>query len=169
MQIAETNRFLLRQLRTDDAAFVLEIVNSPGWLRFIGDRGVHDLEGATKYIRKNINNYQALGFGLYAIEMKDSGEVAGMCGLLKRDYLPAADIGYALLPRFEGLGLAQEAGRSVVKYAQEMLQMTSLFAIVTPQNSRSISLLEKIGFRFSKEITENNEQLLVYEWTAPSV
>ncbi|HVK46845.1 MAG TPA: GNAT family N-acetyltransferase, partial [Pseudobacter sp.] len=62
-----------------------------------------------------------------------------------------------------------EAGRSVVKYAKDVLQMTSLFAIVTPQNSRSISLLEKIGFQFSKEITENNEQLLVYEWTAPSV
>lgn len=169
MQIAETNRFLLRQLRPDDSAFVLEIVNSPGWLRFIGDRGVRDLEGAGKYIRKNINNYQALGFGLYAIEMKDSGEVAGMCGLLKRDYLPTADIGYALLPRFEGMGIAQEAGRLVMNYAQETLQMASLFAIVTPQNSRSISLLEKIGFIFSKEITENNEPLLVFEWTAPSV
>ncbi|MGN6420448.1 MAG: GNAT family N-acetyltransferase [Pseudobacter sp.] len=169
MQIAETNRFLLRQLRPDDAAFVLEIVNSPGWLRFIGDRGVRDLEGAGRYIRKNVNNYQALGFGLYAIEMKDSGEVAGMCGLLKRDYLPTADIGYALLPRFEGLGIAQEAGRLVINYAQVTLQMTSLFAIVTPQNSRSISLLEKLRFHFSKEITENNEQLLVFEWTAPSV
>lgn len=169
MQIAETNRFLLRHLRPDDAAFVLEIVNSPGWLRFIGDRGVRDLEGAGKYIQKNVNNYQALGFGLYAIEMKDSGEVAGMCGLLKRDYLPTADIGYALLPRFEGLGIAQEAARLTMNFAQDALQMTSLFAIVTPQNSRSISLLEKSGFHFSKEITENNEHLLVYEWTAPSV
>lgn len=164
MPIAATSRFILRQLEPSDAAFVLEIVNSPGWLKFIGDRGVRDLEGAEKYIQRNINNYQALGFGLYAIEMNDTREVAGMCGLLKRDYLPAADIGYALLPQFEGKGLAVEAGSAMLQFAQESLQMETLFAIVTPNNNRSISLLEKLDFKFNREIIENGEPLLVYQW-----
>ncbi len=63
-------------------------------------QGVKDLEGADRYIDRNINNYQVQGFGLYAMVLKDTMEVAGMCGLLKREYLPAPDIGYALLPQF---------------------------------------------------------------------
>lgn len=165
MQIAESSRMILRHLNERDAPFVLEIVNSPGWLRYIGDRGVRDLEGAQRYIDKNVNNYQVQGFGLYALELKSSGEVVGMCGLLKREYLPAADIGYALLPSFEGKGLALEAGRAVMEFAGS-LEMDTLFAIVTPANTRSIRLLEKLGFKFEKEIQEGGEPLLVYKWTA---
>lgn len=169
MQIVQTSRFILRQLEPSDAAFVLEIVNSPGWLKFIGDRGVRDLEGADKYIQRNINNYQTQGFGLYAIEMIDTREVAGMCGLLKRDYLPGADIGYALLPQFEGKGLALEAGSAILQFAQETLQMETLFAIVTPQNKRSIALLEKLDFKFSREMIENGEPLLLYQWEKAAI
>lgn len=168
MQIAETSRMILRELTREDAAFVLEIVNSPGWMRYIGDRGVKDLEGANRYIDRNINNYQVQGFGLYALVLKETKEVAGICGLLKRDYLPAADIGYALLPQFERRGLAVEAGKAVVEFAKNKLQMDTLFAIVTPQNQRSIGLLEKLAFVFDKEIAEGGEQLLVYQWTAGS-
>jgi ribosomal-protein-alanine N-acetyltransferase len=165
MQIAETSRMILRELTRVDVAFVLEIVNSPGWLRYIGDRGVKDLEGAERYIDRNINNYQVQGFGLYAMVLKDTMEVTGMCGLLKREYLPAADIGYALLPQFEGRGLALEAAKAVVEFAKNKLQMDTLFAIVTPQNQRSIGLLEKLVFAFDKEVAEGGEQLLVYRWT----
>jgi RimJ/RimL family protein N-acetyltransferase len=164
MQIAESSRMILRHLNDKDAPFILEIVNSPGWLRYIGDRGVRDLEGAQRYIDRNVNNYQTQGFGLYAMELKDTREVVGICGLLKRDYLPAADIGYALLPAFEGRGLAIEAGRAVMDFAIEKLEMDTLFAIVTPANSRSIALLQKLGFQFEKETVEGGEQLLVYKW-----
>jgi RimJ/RimL family protein N-acetyltransferase len=165
MQIAETSRMILRELTRENAAFVLEIVNSPGWLRYIGDRGVKDLEGAERYIDRNINNYQVQGFGLYAMVLKDTMEVAGMCGLLKREFLPAPDIGYALLPQFEGRGFALEAAKAVMEFAKNKLQMDTLFAIVTRQNQRSIGLLEKLAFAFDKEIAEGSEQLLVYRWT----
>lgn len=166
MQIAVSSRMNLRHLNEKDAPFVLEIVNSPGWLRYIGDRGVRDLDGANRYIDKNVNNYQVQGFGLYAMEMKDSGEVVGLCGLLKREYLPAVDIGYALLPQFEGRGLALEACKLVMDIAVTKLEMDTVFAIVTPANARSISLLEKLGFSLEKEIIEGGEPLLVYKWMA---
>ena len=163
--IAETSRMTIRELTIDDAAFVLEIVNSPGWLQYIGDRGVKNLEGAGRYIQRNRNNYQVQGFGLYALELKHTKEVAGMCGLLKRDYLPAPDIGYALLPQFGGRGLALEAGKGVMAFAQKQLKLDTLFAIVTPQNKRSIALLEKMEFIFERSITEG-EELLVYRWAS---
>lgn len=166
MQIAVSSRMNLRHLNEKDAPFVLEIVNSPGWLRYIGDRGVRDLDGANRYIDKNVNNYQVQGFGLYAMEMKDSGEVVGLCGLLKREYLPAVDIGYALLPQFEGRGLALEACKLVMDIAVTKLEMDTVFAIVTPANARSISLLEKLEFSLEKEIIEGGEPLLVYKWMA---
>lgn len=166
MQIAVSSRMNLRHLNEKDAPFVLEIVNSPGWLRYIGDRGVRDLDGANRYIDKNVNNYQVQGFGLYAMEMKDSGEVVGLCGLLKREYLPAVDIGYALLPQFEGRGLALEACKLVMDIAVTKLEMGTVFAIVTPANARSISLLEKLEFSLEKEIIEGGEPLLVYKWMA---
>ncbi|QEC45047.1 GNAT family N-acetyltransferase [Pseudobacter ginsenosidimutans] len=165
MMIIETSRMTIRELTSDDAAFVLEIVNSPGWLQYIGDRGVKNLEGAALYIQKNRNNYQVQGFGLYALELKDTKEVVGMCGLLKRDYLPAPDIGYALLPAFGGLGFALEAGKGVMEFAQHQLGLDTVFAIVTPQNSRSIGLLEKLEFVFERSIMEG-EELLVYRWSS---
>ncbi|MBO9636114.1 MAG: GNAT family N-acetyltransferase, partial [Chitinophagaceae bacterium] len=133
-------------------------------LRYIGDRGIRDAEGAKRYIDKIVNNYHVLGFGLYAMELKDTGEVVGLCGLLKREYLPAVDIGYALLPQFEGRGLALEACRSVMEIAVKELEMDTVFAIVTPANARSIHLLEKLGFNLEKEIEEGGEPLLVYKW-----
>lgn len=163
--ITETSRLIIRELNSDDADFVLEIVSSPGWLQYIGDRGVKDLEGAGRYIQKNRNNYQVQGFGLFALELKGSKKVAGMCGLLKRDYLPAPDIGYALLPQFGGRGLALEAGKAVMEFAQQQLNLDTILAIVTPQNSRSIGLLEKLGFVFERAIMEG-EELLVYRWSS---
>ena len=101
MEILETNRLILRQLSTEDAAFILELVNEPSFIQNIGDRGVRTLEDARAYIlRVAISSYEKNGFGLYLVELKDSGQSIGMCGLIKRDGLEDVDIGYAFLPRF---------------------------------------------------------------------
>lgn len=168
MQLIESSRLILRELEPADAAFIVELVNSPGWLQYIGDRKIRDLEGGGQYISKNVQNYTTQGFGLYAMQLKDTQELVGLCGLLKREYLPTADIGYALLPAFEGRGLAVEAAQAVMEYAEEKLQMKTLFAIVTPKNNRSIALLEKLEFTLEKEIIEGGEPLLVYRWGQPA-
>src|SRR5689334_15984596 len=98
--VRETPRLRLRELTGDDAAFILELVNEPGWLRFIGDRNVHSLEDARGYIERVPRaSYAKNGFGLWAVDLRETGERLGMCGLIRRESLPYADIGFAFLER----------------------------------------------------------------------
>lgn len=150
--IAETERLRLRHFAPDDAAFVLQLVNEPSWLQFIGDKGVRTLDDARAYLENGpLAMYARCGHGLYCIERRDSGEAVGMCGLIRRDTLPDADIGYAFLPAHWGRGYAEEAARATVEHARE-LGLPRLLAIVTPSNARSIRLLEKLGLAFERTI-----------------
>jgi len=156
--VFETERLNLRRLTASDAAFILELVNEPSWLRFIGDRNVHSLEDAEGYIAKGpVASYEKLGFGLYLVERKEDLAPIGMCGLIQRDYLPHADIGFAYSPKFWGQGFAFEAAAATMAYARDTLGLGPIVAIVNPDNVRSITLLGKIGMRFEKMIRLEGE------------
>jgi RimJ/RimL family protein N-acetyltransferase len=153
MKILETDRLILRQLSTEDAAFILELVNEPSFIQNIGDRGVRTLEDAQIYIlRVAISSYEKNGFGLYLVELKDSGQSIGMCGLIKRAELENVDIGYAFLPRFWLKGYAVEAAAAVKAYARDVLGLKRLVAITDPANQGSIRVLEKIGLKYEKMV-----------------
>jgi RimJ/RimL family protein N-acetyltransferase len=151
--VRETERLLVRRLTLEDDAFVLELLNEPGWLRFIGDRGVRTLADARGYLeRVPFTQYAKQGFGLYRLERRADGERVGVCGLIRREGLPDPDIGFALLARHEGNGYALEAAAAVVQHAREDVKLQRLAAIVNPDNVRSIALLEKLGMRFERMI-----------------
>ena len=151
LQIASTDRLIIRRLTLDDAAFILELVNEPGWLRFIGDRNVHSLDDARGYLERGpMSLYPKFGFGFYRLETKPGGVPVGICGLIKREALEDVDIGFALLARHAGLGYALEAAKETVRHAREDLGLKRLAAITNPDNTRSIALLEKLGMRFER-------------------
>jgi RimJ/RimL family protein N-acetyltransferase len=153
MKILETDRLILRQFSTEDAAFILGLVNEPSFIQNIGDRGVRTLEDARAYIlRIAISSYEKNGFGLYLVELKDSGQAIGMCGLIKRDGLADVDIGYAFLPRFWLKGYAVEAAAAVKDFARDALGLKRLVAITDPANQGSIRVLEKIGLKYEKMV-----------------
>ena len=153
MKILETDRLILRQLSTEDAAFILELVNEPSFIQNIGDRGVRTLEDARAYVlRVAISSYEKNGFGLYLVELKDSGQSIGMCGLINRAELENVDIGYAFLPRFWLKGYAVEAAAAVKAYARDVLGLRRLVAITDPANQGSIRVLEKIGLKYEKMV-----------------
>jgi hypothetical protein len=115
-QIAQTQRLRIRWMDTRDSGFVLELVNEPSWIRYIGDRGVKTLAEATRYIEDGaIRMYRQAGFGLYLVELKSTGEAIGICGLIKREALQDVDIGFAFLPRFWRKGYALEAAAAVCR------------------------------------------------------
>src|SRR5476649_247101 len=153
VNVIETQRLALRRLTADDAAFVRELVNEPSWIRFIGDRGVRTLEDARAYLEKGpLAMYRRHGFGLWVVEVKETGEATGLCGLIKRDALEDVDIGFAFLPRFWGRGYAIESAQAVLAYGREILELDRIVAITSPDNDASIRLLEKIGLRFEQTI-----------------
>jgi RimJ/RimL family protein N-acetyltransferase len=153
LRVLETDRLILRWMTTDDAPFILELVNEPSWLHFIGDRGVRTMEDARGYIRNGpIEMYARLGFGLYLTERKEDGAPIGICGLLKRDSLEDADIGFALVPRFWGKGYAYESASAVMAFGKQVLGLKRIVAVTSPGNDRSVRLLEKLGLRFERMI-----------------
>ena len=156
--IARTARLHLRELVHDDAAFILELLNEPSWLQFIGDKGVRTLDDARDYILKGpMDMYARLGFGLYLTELAEDGVPIGICGLIKRDSLDDVDIGFAFLPRFWAKGYAYEAAAAVVAYGKNVLGLRRIVAITTSDNHRSAKLLEKLGFRVERMIRLAND------------
>src|ERR1700694_1684577 len=121
--IAETERLRLREFAAGDAQFIVELLNSPGWLEFIGDRHIRTEEQAREYLVQGpVKSYQENGFGLSLVETKD-GVPVGMCGLIKRPALEHADIGFAFLPQFMGRGYAFEIASATMDYARNVLGM----------------------------------------------
>ena len=157
--IAETDRLLLAHLSLEDAPFILELVNDPSWIRFIGDRGIRTVAQAEAYLREGpMASYAAHGFGLYLVRRKVDQVRMGMCGLVKRPSLPHTDIGYAFLPSFTGQGYAFEAATAVLHHARHELNLSPILAIVAPDNERSIHLLEKLGLAFQRRISLDGGQ-----------
>ena len=154
MKITETEHLELRQLYIDDAPFILKLTNDPGWLRFIGDKGIKTIEDARGYILEGpVKSYRQFGFGLFLTILKQANIPMGICGLLKRDYLDHADLGFAFLPEFRGKGFAAEASAAVVNWGKERLGLRRILAITRPDNHRSVKLLKKSGFTFVKPMT----------------
>jgi len=163
--IVETERLILRRLHADDAPFILTLVNDPGWLRYIGDKNVHSLDDARRYLEEGpLDMYRRLGFGLYGIELKQDGSLVGLCGLLKRDMLDDVDLGFALLPEHRGWGYAAEAAAAVLAQARAAHGTKRVLAIATPDNRDSARLLERLGFAFERtfETPDNSGRLQLY-------
>jgi len=148
-----TPRTRIRRVTIDDAPFIVELLNDPDFIRFIADRGVRDLKGATEYIRMRIHlSYDLNGYGLFLVEDAESHEPMGLCGLVRREELDGPDLGYAFLPRHRGRGVASEAAAAVVAWAAEAVGVTRLYAVVDPENTKSVRVLEGVGFRFERPI-----------------
>lgn len=151
MHVLETQRLALRRFTLDDAEFIFRLVNDPSWLRFIGDKNVHSLDDARRYLREGpLDMYERYGFGMYRVEERESGTAVGMCGLIKRDALPDADVGYAFLPEFRGKGYAFEAAAGVLDHGNRVFGLERILAIVSPDNAHSIRVLEKAGMKFQE-------------------
>jgi RimJ/RimL family protein N-acetyltransferase len=165
MKVLETERLILRRLTVEDSGFILELLNDPEWLRFIGDRGVRTVDDARGYILKNlVAMYERLGFGLYLCELKGASVPIGICGLIKRDSLEDVDIGFAFLPAFRGKGYAFESASAVMTYAERTLGLNRLAAITSPDNFVSGKLLEKLGFNFERmiKLSDDGEEVSLF-------
>lgn len=160
-----TQRLSIRPFTLDDAPFILRLLNEPSFIENIADRGIRDLEGARNYLRDGpLASYAAHGFGLWRVGLPDNDSPIGMAGLLKRDFLDAIDIGYALLPEYCGAGYALEATSAVLAYAREQLGAKRVVAIVSEHSRPSIRLLEKLGFSADGTVRmpDNGEEIRLF-------
>lgn len=152
-KVLETERLILRRLTTGDADFMLELMNEPGFIKYVADRGLRTTADAATYLREKILlSYEKFGFGFYRVELTKSGTPVGICGLVKRDTLDAVDVGFSILERFCGKGYAFEAAAAVMDYGEAVLGLREIVGVTAPDNRVSIRLLEKLGMRFQRKI-----------------
>jgi ribosomal-protein-alanine N-acetyltransferase len=155
--ILQTERLKLLELTAQDDAFIHALLNSPGWLENIGDRHIHTLADARKYIAEgpatiNYKNH----IGLWKIERKKDQTPLGLCGLLNRKELEHVDIGFAILPQFYRQGYTFEAAKAVLAYGFQQLKLPTITGITDPANEASKQLLTKIGLHYIKDIDVPN-------------
>ena len=155
----ETERLRIRPIALTDGEFIYQLVNTPGWLKFIGDRNVRSSSDAESYIRKilaNKNYYYSV------FELKNTKEAIGIITFLYRDNQKFPDIGFAMLDGYGKKGYAFEACR---KYLDEIIReniASKIIAITLPENSNSVKLIEKLGLKYESDFTDNAEVLQLY-------
>ena len=158
MKILETERLILREIVESDDAFILDLLNQPSFIKYIGDRNVRNLEQSREFIENRYRaSYRDNGYGLYTVELKEDHTPIGMCGFVRRDTLPDADIGFAFLPQFERKGYAFESASAMMKYGREVLGLKRVLAITSVDNESSGRLLGKLGFKLDGVITMPND------------
>ncbi|NOR20075.1 MAG: GNAT family N-acetyltransferase [Xanthomonadales bacterium] len=156
--IAETSRLNIRQLSVSDAAFVLGLTNEPSTIENIGDKGLRSVADAEQFISNGPwTRQQRPGYGQFALELKHSGELIGVCGILYRVKLDLTDVGFALMPKFWRQGFAFEAARAVMDYGHSVLAVENIVGLTSGTNVASINLLKKLGMQFETMVSLSDD------------
>lgn len=162
----ETERMLIRPTSEDDAEFILELLNTPNWMKYIGDRHVKTLDDAVNYIKtRMLSQLERLGYANYTLVRKEDKQKIGTCGLFDREGLEGIDIGFAFLPAYEKKGYAFEAASRIKEAAFDEFGIKMISAITTKDNVSSQRLLEKLGLKLTgtTQLPDDDEELLVYK------
>jgi len=156
--ITETPRLRIRELTVDDAEFIFGLVNEPSFLEHIGDKGVRNLEDARKFILEGPwASHRERGYGQFLVEVKESGESIGVCGLLYRQALDVSDIGCAYLPQYWRRGYAYEAACAVMEYGRSKLGIEKIVGLTSEENVASIKALGKLGMSFERMVKMSDD------------
>ncbi len=169
MIIAETERLLISKVSLQDAPFFVKLMNTPHWLKYIGDRNIRSIKDAEANLKNGIlKSYKDNGFGFYKVLLKaENNKTIGTAGLIKREQLDDVDVGFGFLPEYEGKGFGFEASVKIMKLAKSEFKLKKVVAITNPDNHNSIKLLEKLGLVFEKRVNpfEEDKELLLFAKT----
>jgi len=154
-----SKRLTLTQLSPGDEDFIYELVNTPEWIRFIGDRNVKTTKDAQAFVRRIIDNPNVN----YWVVRKQAPLIPiGIVSFVKRDYLDFFDVGFAFLPSYAKQGFAYEATATFLQNVARENSTPKILATTIKENSNSIALLKKLGFQFDRQVDVENETLFVY-------
>ena len=155
----ETERLLIQPLTIADDHFMLALVNTEGWLQFIGNRNINSVTDAGAYIHMVLENEHLF---YWVVKRKDQQDPIGIITYIKRDYLQHPDIGFAFLPGCSKQGYAYEATQAFLHTLIREHHHTHILAITVPENIHSTRLLQKIGLVFEKEMEVDDKKVHVY-------
>jgi RimJ/RimL family protein N-acetyltransferase len=160
--ILETDRLLLREFVMDDVEDFFRMVSDPDVTRYTGV-GSKTLEEARKTLEERpLLDYRKHGYGRWAAVYKPTAKVIGFAGLKYLEDVGEVDLGYRFFKEHWGKGLATEASRAVLTYGVDTLQLQRIIGIADIANKASIRVLEKVGFRFERLTTYQDQEVAWY-------
>ncbi|MGB1209829.1 MAG: GNAT family N-acetyltransferase [Lacinutrix venerupis] len=165
MIVAKTNRLIISKFTIEDAPFFMNLVNTPNWIKHIGDRNIKTIKQAEESIKNgHLKSYKTHGFGFYILRLKENLKPIGTCGLIKRDTLEDIDFGFAMLPQYEKLGFGFESSQAILDLARNKFKLNRITAITLETNKNSIKLLQKLGFLYEKQVKpfDDDKELLLF-------
>ena len=148
----ETDRLFLREFVLEDADALGLVLGDPVAMQYYP--APYDRAGIEDWIRRNLARYRDSGFGLWAMLLKDSGELIGDCGCYVRevDGKCEFELGWHVRRDLWGRGYATEAARHCIEYAFSRLGAERVIALVRPENRSSCRVAEKNGMACEKII-----------------
>ncbi|MEW2082924.1 GNAT family N-acetyltransferase [Streptomyces sp. NPDC005283] len=153
----QTPRLLLRRWHEDDLAPMAEINADPEVMQWIGDGSVRDLEQTAEDIERWEEEWDEEGFGLFAVELLASGELAGFVGLsvpaFLPEVLPAVEIGWRLGRQFWGQGYASEAAHAALEFALQDRGLDRVVSIARTGHEASENVIRKLGMELVRQTT----------------
>lgn len=146
----ETPRLLLRDWKEEDREPFARMNGDPMVMEYL-PRSL-DEKASNKLVERFEAHFKKYGYGLFAIERKEDGEFVGFTGLhnveFKEHFTPAVELAWRLDYEYWGQGYGSEAGKAVLEYAREVLDLDEVVAFTVHDNDRMIHLMEKIGLHY---------------------
>ena len=161
-----SKRLIIRPTFEQDAKLIFQLMNTPKFIKYIGDRKISSINDAKNYIKvKMLAQLYSMGYSSYTLINKSNGDKIGICGLYNRAGVDGIDIGFSILPHFERLGYAFESSSRLIKGAFEELEIEEIKAITNQDNISSKNLLKKLGFKLIGKtiLPDEKEELLLFE------
>lgn len=163
----QTERLRLRPFQRDDLDDYARIIADPEVVRYIGNGQPLSREDAWRSMAMHLGHWQLRGYGMWAVELKETGRFIGRIGLFFPEGWPGLELGWLLDRTYWGQGLAAEGGRAALDFAFQELRAKHVISIIFPENRNSIRVAEKIGERFERQGTLKGTEVVIYGINAP--
>ncbi len=142
-----TDRLTFRIPQTSDQQFFITLYGNPKVMKHIPPKGEPCIKDeAITRLETLIAHWEKNGYGMFVLELKDSGSPVGYCGLRYLQQIDTIELGYIIDEPHWGIGIASEAAKRCVRFAKESLKIDRLISVTTPENSGSQKILKKMGF-----------------------
>jgi len=135
-----------------------------GTTRFIGDGQPLDHMNAWRSMAMLLGHWVLRGYGMWALELKDTGEFIGRVGLHNPDGWPDLEVGWMLRPEFRRFGYASEAAHAALSYAFQRLGAERVISLIRAENTASERVARRLGGRQSTTIDFLGSATLVYTY-----
>ena len=163
----ETERLMLRQFRAGDFDEYAALCADPEVMRYLGDGKTKTRAEAWMHMAALLGHWELRGYGLWAVEEKATGRLAGRIGLLNLEGWPQMELAWTLVRSRWGLGFATEGARAAMDYAFSVMKADHLISMIVPENAASIRVAERIGERFERRADLLGKTVSVYGISRP--